>query len=118
MRSTNIVIFLVLLNAAAGVAGAIAPTPIDPSTNIGGEVDQTSSVVADREVNQPSADEITGSFFGVGKLIQQIDGLVFAGPNMLVALGMPSLIGSAIKGVFVFVVAFDVAEAVTGRRLS
>jgi len=65
-----------------------------------------------------SADQLPGAFFGVGSLIQTIDSIIFAGPNMLANLGMPRIIAGAMKTVVVFVVGFDVAEAVTGRQLS
>jgi hypothetical protein len=118
MRSTNIVIFLVLLNAAAGVVGAVGVGPAQPATGASGEIDSASTDLQNRQSDQPATDEITGSFFGVGKVIQTIDGIIFHGPNMLGQLGMPGVLVGALKTVITFVVAFDVAEAVTGRVLS
>jgi hypothetical protein len=118
MRSTNLVIFLVLLNAAAGISAAVAPAQVSVATGGGDVIEGSSSDLQDRSVNQPSSDEITGSFFGIGSIIQTIDGIIFAGPNMLQNLGLPGIIADGFKTVLVIIVAFDVGEAVTGRVLS
>lgn len=118
MRSTEIVIFLVLLNVATGVVAVAAPTPVNPATGGGGQIDSATGDLENRTTNQPATDEITGSFFGVGAVIQTIDGIIFHGPNMLANLGMPRIFVGGFKTVLTLVVAFDIAEAVTGRVLS
>jgi len=118
MRSTNLVIFLVLLNVGAGITAAVAPVPVSVATGGDDVIGETNNQLSDREVNQPSSGEITGSFFGVGSIIQTIDSILFAGPNMLENLGLPSVIADGFKTVLVLIVSFDVAEAITGRVLS
>jgi len=118
MRSTNIVIFLVLLNVAAGVGATVAPGDVVPATGASGEIDSVADDVQNREVKRPASDELIGSFFGVGALITTIKNVVFFGPEMLRNLGAPGVLVSGFETVLVFVVAFDIAEAVTGRNLS
>ncbi|MDR9412757.1 MAG: hypothetical protein RI531_09115 [Haloferacaceae archaeon] len=118
MRSTNIILFLVLLNVAAGVTTAVAPVPVSIATGGDGTIGATSGSLGDQEVNEPSADEITGSFLNNANIIQTIDDIIFMGPNMLVNLGMPLIFAAGFKLVLGFVVAFDIAEAVTGRQFS
>jgi hypothetical protein len=118
MRSTNLVIFLVFLNFAAIIIGATVPVDVSIAAGGGAEIDQASADVENRDVNQPSADEITGSFLGGAGLIQNIATILFAGPNMLVNLGMPSIFRTAFMTVLTFVISFDVYEAVSGRPMS
>jgi len=117
MRSTNLVIFLVLLNVSAGISGVMFPGPLD-ATMSSSAIETTDQQLGSNNVSQPSADEVTGAFLENGNIIQQISNIVFRGPNMLEALGMPSIFVNGFKLVFGFVVAFDVAEAITGRRFS
>jgi len=118
MRSTNIVIFLVLLNATAGFAGVVFAGPLDPALGQDTKIDGASSELATAEVSEPAAGEVTGSILQNAGVIQTIDGIVFAGPNMLGGLGMPGIFVGGFKAVLGFVVAFDVAEVVTGREFS
>lgn len=118
MRSTNIILFLILLNAAAGIVAATGPTNVSPSAGGSDVIVSAQGEIIDREVNQPASEEIIGSFFGVGKLLQSIDQILFAGPNMLQRLGMPALFVTGFKTAVIFIAGFDVAEAFTGRKLS
>mgnify|MGYP000462112902 CR=1 FL=1 len=52
------------------------------------------------------------------EIVLGIDNIIFIGPNMLGSLGLPSIFVTGLKSVIGFVVAFDVAEAVTGRLFS
>jgi len=118
MRSTNLVIFLILLNVSAGVVAAAAPADVDVLAGGSEEIQDVNESVSDRDVNRRGSGELIGSFLGLGSLIQSIDKIIFAGPEMLRNLGMPSQFVDGFKLVFVFVVAFDVGEAITGRKLS
>jgi len=118
MRSTNIVIFLVLLNATAGFAGVLFPTPLDPALGQDSKIENASSSLSTAEPSEPAAGEVTGSILENAGLIQTIDAIVFAGPNMLGQLGMPGIFVGGFKAVLGFVVAFDVAEVVSGREFS
>jgi hypothetical protein len=117
MRSTNLVIFLVLLNITAGIISVMIPDTVVFGVQ-SGAIETANQQLSTATVNQPSADEITGSFLANARLIQTIDNIIFIGPNMLGSLGLPSIFVTGLKSVIGFVVAFDVAEAVTGRLFS
>jgi len=127
MRSTNLVIFLVLLNAAAGISTVIFPADIALATGGDGQIDNSISELRScdegqvedcAEVNQPSSDEITGGFINNLSVLQAIDDIVFSGPNMLANLGMPVVFVGLFKTALALVVAFDLVEIFTGRILS
>ena len=127
MRSPNIVIALVILNAVAMISGVIFPADIVMSTGAQGQIDNTITELrtcaneTDQNcatVNQPSSDEITGGFIRNIGVIQAIDDIVFMGPNMLANLGMPTIFVTGFKSVLALVVAFDIVEFFTGRESS
>jgi len=118
MRSTNLILFLVLLNVAAGVTTAVAPGPVAVATGADAEIQGANDALGDRSVTQPSADEVTGALFGNAGIIETIDNILFLGPNMLQNLGTPAILVGGFKTVLGFVVAFDIAEAITGRQFS
>jgi hypothetical protein len=118
MRSTNLVIFLVLLNVSAGIVAVASPVDVDPLTGGDQEIDNTAGEVEDRNVSRRGSGELIGSFLGLGGLIRDVGTVIFYGPEMLRNLGAPGLLVSGFEVVLIFVMGFDVAEAITGRRLS
>lgn len=118
MRSTNLVIFLVLLNVSAGVVAVAAPVDVDPLVGGQQEIDQTAGDVENRDVSRRGSGELIGSFLGLGGLLRDIGTIIFYGPEMLRNLGAPGLLVTGFETVLIFVLGFDVAEAITGRRLS
>lgn len=118
MRSTNLVIFLVLLNVSAGVVATTAPVDVNVLAGGGSEIDDTAESVDNRDVNRRGTSELIGSFLGLGSLIQGIGKIIFLGPEMLRNLGAPGILITGFETVLVFVIGFDIAEAVTGRQLS
>jgi len=118
MRTTQIAIFLVILNFAAVMMTMAVPGLTVDGFGAESDIQETAAYLDDRDVNQPSADEITGTFLGGGNLIERVSKIVFYGPEMLQALGMPGLLVTMFETVLVLVVAFDIYEAVSNRRLS
>lgn len=118
MRSTNLVIFLVLLNVSAGIVAVAAPVDVDVLTGGDQKIDDTAGEVENRNVSRRGSGELIGSFLGLGTVIQTIGTVIFYGPEMLRNLGAPGLLVSGFEVVLVFVLGFDVAEAITGRQLS
>ena len=127
MRSTNIVIALVILNSVAAISGVIFPADIVMATGADGQIDSTISELRScaegqttncAQVQQPSSDEITGGFINNIAVIQAIDDIVFMGPNMLANLGMPTIFVTGFKSVLALVVAFDIVALFTGRETS
>jgi len=118
MRSTNIVLFLVLLNVSVAIVAAAAPVSVTPDVGGDSEISSTQDNIEQRETNRPGSDGLVGAFFGLGSLIEQLRNIVFYGPEMFANLGVPRVITTGFQVVVGFVVAFDVAEAITGRILS
>jgi hypothetical protein len=119
MRSTNLVLFLVMLNASAGLVATISPVDVDPVTGGDEQIEQSSTELQDnRTVNRRGSGELIASFLAMTGLINTLGNIIFFGAEMLRNLGTPGILVSGFETVFIFVVAFDVAEAVTGRQLS
>jgi hypothetical protein len=123
MRSTNIIIFLVCLNAAAAVVSAGLGGQLGVQATVGGDADiqQAGSNVTDATEN-PSAGALSGTLLGfvsaAGSVISAIDQVIFLGPNMFINLGAPSILIDPFKVVLIFIFGFDVAEVLSGRILS
>jgi len=118
MRSTQLVLFLVLLNVGAGIAAAAIPADISPQTGGQNEIDEAENDVEDRDFGRIPGSELVAAFFSVMEMIEDVRGIVFYGPEMLVNLGAPRLLVTGFETVLAFVVAFDIGEVVTGRILS
>jgi hypothetical protein len=121
MRSTNIIIFLIALNAAALVIGSALGPAFGLQPNVGGDGTIDSVTDDSRESFQSSrtgVGEFVSATFMVADFLRQIDQIVFAGPNMLMSLGAPSILIDPFKGLVAVIVAIDVAEVLSGRVLS
>jgi hypothetical protein len=121
MRSTNIVLFLVALNAAAlVVSSTLGPAfGLAPSVGGGGQIDQVEENSRQQfESSRTGVGEFVSATFMATEFIQSLDDIVFAGPNMLISLGAPSILITPFKGLLVIVVGIDVAEVLSGRVLS
>jgi hypothetical protein len=121
MRSTNIVIFLVALNAAAFVIGStLGPAfGLQPSVGGGGQIEQVEEDSREQfESSRTGVGEFVSATFMATEFVQSIDDVVFAGPNMLISLGAPSILITPFKGLLVLIVGIDIAEVLSGRVLS
>jgi hypothetical protein len=119
MRSTNIVLFLLLLNLSAGVMGAAGVVDVDVGVPGGDQIELVEGTsVIDRQQDQPSADEVTGGFLDAGRFIRELRTILGTGPAMLNALGVPSIITNGLYVILGFVLIYDAFEAFTGRVMS
>jgi hypothetical protein len=121
MRSTNIILFLVAINAAAVVVGgALGPQfGVAPQTGGEGVIDQQADQADEQfQSSRGAVDEFVSATFMASNFVRSIDDIVFAGPNMLLSLGAPGLLINPFKVIVVFVVAIDIAEVLSGRILS
>lgn len=121
MRSTQIVVFLVLLNASAAVISAGVGAAIGVQPAVGG--DSTISETAGNAEsvsasNSGQESDFVGGFLSAADFITELKNIVFFGPEMLRNLGAPNIIVDGLQSVVVFVVAFDVVEIISGRVLS
>jgi len=119
MRSTNIVLFLLLLNLSAGVMGAAGVVDVKVDVPGGDQIELVENTsVIDRSQDQPSADEITGGFLDAGRFIREMRVLLGTGPAMLNTLGVPEILTDGLYIVLGFVLIYDAFEAFTGRVMS
>jgi len=90
MRSTNILIILVALNASAVLVGAIglgADAGYEPTVGGNEQIEQANETAGDVEGSAGVIDSFVGAVLGaVGQLISIFD-VVVAGPAMLANLG-------------------------------
>lgn len=119
MRSTQIVLFLVLLNGAALFVAPLLPADVQPTAGGSDEIETAGQQVND---TSPSGSEGTGVLIGgfnaALSVIESIRTVVFYGPEMLKNLGAPAAIISMAELALLFIVTFDAIEAFTGRQLS
>jgi hypothetical protein len=119
MRTPQLVIFLVCLNASALVVSAAIP--LDVTAQAGGSVEILS---AGEQVSQVDPSQngavgvLVGGFNAAMNVIESVRTIVFYGPEMLMNLGAPGALIVPFEIVFTFVVSFDIIQAFTGRKLS
>lgn len=121
MRSTNIIIFLIALNAAALVIGSALGPAFGLQPNVGGDGEISDATESSREQFQSSrtgVGEFVSATFMVANFLRSIDNIVFAGPNMLITLGAPAILIDPFKALVAVVVGIDLAEILSGRILS
>jgi hypothetical protein len=120
-RSTNIVIFLLLLNASAGLltaSGVAADWGIQPDP--GGD-QQASAVNSEAQGLSPGkggTETLFGLFITAANTFKGIFGFIFAGPLMLINLGLPSWLVTFVFAPQYVLVAVDLLYLFTGRDVS
>ncbi|MEF8939623.1 MAG: hypothetical protein V5A22_07230 [Salinivenus sp.] len=123
MRSTNLVLFLICLNAAAAVigVGVGAELGVQPQLGGSGEIASAEESVTEQTANTGGG-ALEGTLLGfvsvAGDVLTAVENVIFLAPNMFLNLGAPSILIDPFKVVLGFVVAFDVAEILSGRLLS
>ena len=118
MRSTQIVLFLVLMNGAAVALVPMLPGDVTPATGGGDEIDDAARQADSSAISRLPGSELIAGFFRAAGIIEDIRNVVFYGPEMLRNIGAPGALVSLFEIGIVFIVSFDVIEALTGRRLS
>jgi hypothetical protein len=107
--STQAVVFLVFLNAAAGVltaSGAAADMGVAPTPGGGEQVEQANNSAAQVSPGSGVGETLFALYVTATQTVVDIFGLIFAGPTMLSNLGLPTwLVG------FVFAPAYIIAGA-------
>lgn len=114
-----IVIFLVMFHASgaymatSGFAEA-AGVDIRPS---GGDAVEAANQTAAEEMDPESgiADNLFGMFTSLGGTLESIFAVLFAGPLMLMSVGVPGEAMTFLYSVATILVAFDLYYALTGR---
>lgn len=119
MRPTiQIVIFLVLLNLAAGLitaSGLGAALAINPEVGGDQAVESSQENASQVEPSQGRLDTLFSLFTSTAGTMNDIFKLVFYGPVMLSNIGIPAFITNFLFGAAGIVVAVDVIHYLAGR---
>lgn len=116
--SIQIVIFLVLLNASAGLITASGlGAALDVNPEIGGDeaVGDAQQEAEQVEPSQGRLDTLFSLFTSTAGTMASIFKLIFYGPVMLQNLGVPAFITTFVFGAAGIVVAADVIHYLAGR---
>ena len=117
--STNIVIFLFLLNASAtlltasGVAGDLG---IQPDPGADERIQATEQKMKELEASGGFGATLFLMYISITRVIEGVFGLLFAGPTMLANLGVPSWLLAFVFAPQYLIVGMDVVYLLTGRN--
>lgn len=120
MRSTNIVVFLVLVNSAAVLVGAVGIADVGAAPQIG----QTSEITAAQDeafsitTERSALDTFISGVIAAASSVQTIFEVAVAGPTMLANLGVPGPIVVFLTAPLYILVALDILQVLSGRALS
>lgn len=121
-RTTKILVFLVMLNASAGVLNATAfAEEAGIKVQVGGDstIDEQREEAKTVATSRSAVDQFVGAIIGVGQTFVSILNIIAIGPMMLSNLpGVPGTVIAWLTAPLYFIVAFDVFELLTGRSIS
>lgn len=121
-RTTKILVFLVMLNASAGLLNATAfAEEAGMQVQIGGDstIDEQREEAKTVATSRSAVDQFVGAIIGVGQTFVSLLEIVAIGPIMLSNLpGVPGAVIGWLTAPLYFIVAFDVFELLTGRTIS
>jgi len=120
LRSTNVLVILVLLNGAAVFAGALPVTDdlgYQPSVGGDAKIDQAQSAGQEIQSERSSLDEFVGGIIAAASTLVTMFGVVVAGPQMLINLGAPAALVGFIAGPLYIYVGLDILQVLSGREI-
>jgi len=120
MRSTNIVVFLVLLNSAAVLVGAAGITDVGTAPQIGGdaEIQAAQNEATGISTERSALDTFISGIIAAASSVQTVFAVAVAGPTLLANLGVPSSVVIFLSAPLYILVAFDILQVLSGRSLS
>jgi len=116
--SVQVVLFLILLNGAAGVitaSGLGAAMDINPEPGGDGRVEEINSTTSQVSPEGGARDTLFTLYQSVTAPIASVFQFIFYGPIMLTNLGVPSWITGFLFGGASLLVAVDIIHFLTGR---
>jgi hypothetical protein len=120
LRSTNVVMLLVLLNASAVFVGAMPVTDeVGYQPAIGGDdaIDEAQQTGDKIQSDRSSLDQFVGGIIAAASTIATILSVVVAGPQMLINLGAPKVLVTFIAAPLYILVALDLLQVLSGREI-
>lgn len=120
MRSTNLVVFLVLLNASAVLVGAVGIGDVGTAPQIGGdsEIQAAQDVGTDISTDRSALDTFVSGIIAAAGSVQTIFTVAIAGPTLLANLGVPGPVVLFLSAPLYIVVALDILQVLSGRDLT
>lgn len=119
-RTANLVIFLILLNAAAGflvASGWTEDVGVTPEPGGDEHVENTTNASQNVKPSGGLLGTLFALFNSVTKSFQAMIGIVFAGPLLLANLGIPNWVLGFFFAPLYFIVALDIIYLLVGRRI-
>lgn len=116
--STQIVIVLVLMTAASNAimaSGVGAALGVAPTTGAQGEIDDVQDSADSIQPSQGPTETLFSLYNSVTGVFNNIYGVIFAAPLMLINIGVPTWLTTFLFAPAVVIVAADIAHLLTGR---
>jgi len=117
--STRAVIFLIFLNAAAGVfvaSGVAADWGVSPTPGGDDALNDAKDSASSIQGDGGFAQTLFGAFAGAANAFETIFGVVFAGPLMISNLGVPAWLVGFVFAPTYLIVPIDLVYLLTQRR--
>lgn len=120
LRSTNILVVLILLNSAAIFVGAL-PVSGDlgyqPAVGGDSEIEEATSAGEKIESERSSLDQFVGGILAAASTITTMLGVVVAGPTMLINLGVPTAVVTLVAAPLYIYIGLDLLQVLSGRDI-
>lgn len=120
LRSTNILVALILLNSAAIFVGALPVSgELGYQPTVGGDdaIDEATSAGENIQSERSSLDQFVGGILAAASTITTMLGVVVAGPTMLINLGVPTALVTLLAGPLYVYVGLDILQVLSGRDI-
>jgi hypothetical protein len=120
MRSTNIVVFLVCLNAAAVMVGSTGFAEVGAAPEVGGgdviedARDQGREISTDRS----ALDQFVSGIIAAASSVSIIFEVALAGPTLFLNLGVPAPLVTFVAAPLYVIVGLDVLQVLSGRDIA
>jgi len=119
MRSTNILVFLIVLNASAtfvGVLPVAGDLGYQPTVGGGEAVAEAQDAGQQIQSERSSLDQFVGGIIAAAETLTTMLGVVVAGPRMLINLGAPAALVTLLAAPLYIVVGLDLLQILSGRQ--
>lgn len=120
LRSTNILVILILLNSAAVFVGTLPVSgDLGYQPTVGGDDAINDATEAGEEIQseRSSLEQFVGGILAAASTITTMLGVVVAGPTMLINLGVPTAIVTLVAAPLYVYVGLDLLQVLSGRDI-
>ena len=121
MRSTNILIILIALNASAALIGASGlGAALGYQPTVGGDdvIDDAEDDAGEIDAERSAIDTFVSGVITAAQTLLSMFSVVIAGPRMLINLGAPTSIVTFVSAPLYILVSIDILEVISGRNIT